>query len=103
MAQEYGALRRDGIEVMAIAPDRADRLARYWEEHQLPFRVASDPDGQTLRALGQQVNWARMGRMPALLAVAADGTVLDAHYGSSMRDVGDVAAARALVRSAEKG
>ena len=78
------------MEVVAVAPDPPDRVAAYWTAHQIPFRVVADPDGRLLSQLGQEVNWWRLGRMPALLAVGRDGAVVHVHHGRSMRDLPDI-------------
>lgn len=103
MAREYPDLKRAGIEVMVLAPDRADALASYWHQHALPFRVASDPGGKTLRALGQEVRWSRLGRMPALVAVQKGGQIMATHYGTSMQDVGDTASFVARLTAGAQG
>ncbi len=97
MAREYPALQAEGIEVWALAPDSPQALARYWTTHGLPFHGASDPSTRALSALGQRVNWLKFGRMPALLAIGAGGTILGTHFGNSMQDVGDTASLRRLL------
>lgn len=97
MARAYPEWQGSGIEVWAIAPDPPEALARYWSTHGLPFRGASDPSGRVLAALGQRVNWLRFGRMPALLAIGAEGRIVGAHYGASMQDVGDTESLRRLL------
>jgi len=100
MGEEYPRLREDGIDVIVLAPDPAEQVAAYWKRQALPFRAASDLGGATLRALGQKVRWSRLGRLPAVIAVAPGGRIVAAHYGESMRDVGDTASLAARLREA---
>ena len=83
-----------------IGPDDAAAFTRYFDGHHLPFRGVPDRGGQLLAQLGQEVNWLRLGRMPALLAVARDGEIVHVHHGGSMRDLPDVDRALAALAAA---
>jgi peroxiredoxin len=48
----YPELRRRGIPLVALSPQRPDRLAEIKRRHDLPFAVATDADNQLARHLG---------------------------------------------------
>lgn len=48
----YPALRKLGVSIVALSPQRADRLAEIKRRHQLPFAVASDHDNDLGRHIG---------------------------------------------------
>ncbi|WP_336966448.1 peroxiredoxin-like family protein [Sphingobium aquiterrae] len=48
----YPALRDRGIPLVALSPQRPDRLREIKVRHGLPFAVATDPDNRLARALG---------------------------------------------------
>lgn len=75
------------MSVFVFGPDGPRAFADYFARERMPFRGIPDPDGRLLALLGQEVNWLRLGRMPALLAVDAGGEVVHVHKGQSMRDL----------------
>jgi peroxiredoxin len=93
LARRYGEIKSHGVEVVAIGPDSAERLRQYWDRHHIPFRAVADPSGALLAQWGQEVSWRRLGRMPALAAVAKDGQIVHTHHGRSMADLPDIDAA----------
>lgn len=91
------------MEVIAVGPDDAKAFHTYFERESLPFRGVPDPGGKVLALLGQEVNWFKLGRMPALLAVTSDGEVVHVHKGGSMRDLPDLDAAVAALGASGGG
>lgn len=87
MRQDYARFQEAGAEVVVIAPDGPRSVRRYWEKEQLPFPVIADPDHQLALVFGQEVNLVKLGRMPAVLVIDAEGIVRAAWYGNSMRDI----------------
>ena len=90
MRQHYDEFRERGIEIVAIAPDGPRALARYWEQHVIPFPGIPYPEHRIAALLGQEVKLLKLGRIPAVLVVDADGIVRAAWYGESMRDIPSV-------------
>lgn len=85
--------------MVAIGPDGPAQFARYFREHQLPFRGVADPSGELLAELGQEWRLMAFGRMPAILGYRADGSEAARHLGRSARDLGDFdAVVRAILR-----
>lgn len=63
----------------------------------MTFWAIADPSGTVLHALGQEVHWWRLGRLPAFMGIDADGHIAYRHWGRSMRDWPDFdEAARAI-------
>jgi peroxiredoxin Q/BCP len=86
------------VAVVAIGPDDGPAFQRYFTRENLPFEGIPDPGGRLLGRLGQEVNWLRLGRMPALLAVDATGRVVHVHKGRTMADLPDFGRALAALR-----
>ncbi len=78
--------KRDTV-ILAIGPEKAETLARYFSENGLPFIGIPDPAHRVLLLYGQEINLLKLGRMPAQALVDKYGTVRYVHYGSSMSDI----------------
>lgn len=87
MRQDYPEFQKRGVEIVAIAPDGPRALARYWERENIPFYGVPDPEHQIAERFGQEVKLTRLGRLPAVIVLDADGIVRAAWYGESMRDI----------------
>ena len=48
----HDALAAAGYRLLGVSPDPPDRLARFRDEHGLPFPLLSDPDHETAAAYG---------------------------------------------------
>ncbi len=72
---------------MVVGPEDARAFARYWDKEQFPFIGLPDPTHAVADLYGQQVKWLKLGRLPALVIVAKDGTIVYEHFGDSMRDI----------------
>lgn len=46
------AFTADGLTVLGISPDKPEKLAKFRDRDDLPFRLLSDPDKQVLEAYG---------------------------------------------------
>ena len=84
-SERYPDLSREGYEVIAISPDDPERLARFKQEHGLPFVLLSDPDhviAEAYGAWGTKKNYGReyQGIIRSTFAVDPDGTIVDAWY-----------------------
>ncbi len=85
--------------MVAIGPDSPERFQSYFRDHQIPFRGVPDPAASLLSAFGQEWRLMAFGRMPAILAYAADGREVARHLGRSARDLGDLDAILRLLLS----
>lgn len=88
-----------GISVLVVAPDSAQRIQQYYQAHEMHFSTVSDPKGELLKVLGQEINWLKLGRMPGLIGIDRDGHLVVRHRGKSMSDLPDfTVAADAVAR-----
>lgn len=87
MRQEYAEFTRRGAEVIAVGPDGPEEFRRYWADNQIPFVGLADPKHKVANTYGQEVNLLKLGRMPALVVVDADGVIRYRHYASRMSDI----------------
>lgn len=76
--------------MVAIGPDSPERFRSYFRDHEIPFRGIPDPSGDLLSAFGQEWRLMSFGRMPALLAYAAEGREVVRHLARSARDLADL-------------
>jgi peroxiredoxin Q/BCP len=84
---EYQQFTSRGAEILAIGPDSENVFRQYWNEHQLPFIGLPDPGHKVASRYRQEVNLFRLGRMPLVCVVDANGMIRYAHYGKSMSDI----------------
>ncbi len=98
MCQDYEKFQEAGAEVIVIAPDGPRSVSRHWEREQLPFPVIADPEHRLAALFGQEVKPLKLGRMPAVIVVDAEGIVRAAWYGNSMRDIPQNEAVLAALR-----
>ena len=89
MRQDYAEFTRRGAEVLALGPDGPRAFKRYWEKEHLPFPGLSDVGSKVASSYHQQVNWLKLGRMPAVLVIDPAGAIRYSHYGESMQDIPD--------------
>jgi len=87
LRQEYNEFTRRGVELVAIGPEDPDHFARWWKEHDMPFRGLADGPEHHVAILYAQKIKALIGRMPALLVVDKEGKIRYSHYGESMSDI----------------
>ena len=73
--------------IIVVAPHDSEKVKKYWSKETLPYIGIPDADGVLGRLYGQQVNWMKLGRMPALFIVDKAGKITFAQYGKSMSDI----------------
>lgn len=69
-----------GVAVLAISPDKVDKLAKFRADHDLTFPLLSDPDKQVMQewgAFGEKKNYGKVvqGVIRSTFLVDADGTI----------------------------
>lgn len=99
LRQDYEEFEKRNTKVLVIGPDSAQKFARYWQKHDLPFIGLPDPDNKVLKLYGQEINLFKLGRMPAQILVDKQGTARYVHYGHSMRDIPENAELLELIDS----
>ena len=87
MRQDYDEFLRRGVEIIAIGPDGPNAFKRYWELETIPFVGCADIKNQVADQYYQEVNWFKLGRMPAIFVIDQTGDIRYAHYGDSMSDI----------------
>ena len=87
LRDEYAEFTSRGTEILAVGPDSENAFREYWSEHKLPFVGLPDPDHAVARRYRQEVNLFKLGRMPLVCVVDANGMIRYAHYGKSMSDI----------------
>ncbi len=87
LRQDYDQFHALQAEILVFGPENARAFEKYWTEHALPFTGIPDPKHAVLKRYGQEIKLFKLGRMPAMVIVDADGIVRSAHYGHSMRDI----------------
>ncbi|PPD58455.1 redoxin domain-containing protein [Dehalogenimonas etheniformans] len=87
LRQQYNEFTRRGIELVAIGPEDPAQFAKWWKEHDMPFRGLADGPEHKVATLYAQKIKLLIGRMPALLIVDREGRIRYSHYGESMSDI----------------
>lgn len=87
-------LRRDadkfaqrGVVVVISGPEDAREFAAFWAREKMPFIGLPDSLHAVADAYGQEVNWLKLGRMPALMLIDRAGYLRYEHRGESMADI----------------
>ncbi len=87
MRQEYQKFLDRDAEILAVGPEDAETLRRYWVQNDLPYPGLADPEHQAADAYGQEFRLLKMGRLPALVVIDKTGRIRYSHYGDSMQDI----------------
>jgi len=72
---------------MAVGPDSVVAFRAYWNTQHIPFVGLPDPGHAVAQRYKQEVNLFKLGRMPLVTVVDAEGMIRYAHYGASMSDI----------------
>ena len=87
LRDDYSKFANRNAEILAIGPDGLNAFRTYWGEQKLPFIGMPDPGHAVARRYKQEVNIFKLGRMPLVTVIDANGLIRYAHYGSSMSDI----------------
>jgi peroxiredoxin Q/BCP len=87
LRDDYDQFTSRGVEILAIGPDGPDAFRLYWGMEKLPFIGLPDRDHAVARRYKQEVNIFKLGRMPLVCVIDAQGLIRFAHYGASMSDI----------------
>jgi peroxiredoxin Q/BCP len=87
LRQDYGEFVKRNTTIIALGPDGPNSFKRYWTENELPFIGCADIKSKVAAGYQQEVNWFKMGRMPALLVIDKNGLIRFSQYGESMQDI----------------
>jgi peroxiredoxin Q/BCP len=87
LRDEYAEFTSRGADVVAVGPDSATAFRLYWDMQEIPFVGLPDPGHAVAMRYKQEVNLFKLGRMPLVMVVDAQGMIRFAHYGASMSDI----------------
>jgi peroxiredoxin len=87
LRQDFERFTEQGAVILVVGPEGPQAFREYWAKENLPFIGLPDPNLKVLKLYGQQVNWFKLGRMPAQVVVDRAGIARFAHYGNSMSDI----------------
>ena len=81
----YELFTESGVEIIVIAPDQPDKLAKFRDEHGLPFDLLSDTDHEIATAYGAyglKKNYGReyLGIIRSTFLIDATGVIEEAYY-----------------------
>jgi peroxiredoxin len=89
LRQDYERFVEHQAEILVVGPDGPRAFQRTWEKEGFPFVGLADPQHTVADLYEQEVNWLKLGRMPAVLVVDKEGHIRYRHHGSSMSDIPD--------------
>lgn len=80
LRDRHDAFLRAGWQIVGISPDPPERLARFREEHRLPFPLLSDPDHRVAEAYGawgtkRSYGRETQGMLRSTFAIGPDGRI----------------------------
>jgi peroxiredoxin len=87
LRDDYAEFTSRAAEVIAIGPDGPGEFGRYWRAQRIPFIGIPDPAHNVARLYRQEVNLFKLGRMPLVAVVDAQGFVQYVHRADSMADI----------------
>jgi peroxiredoxin len=87
LRQDYPKFVERDAEILVVGPESPQAFARWWQERRMPFVGLPDPKHEVARLYGQEVNWLKLGRMPALLVIDKAGRIRYRHYADNMSDI----------------
>ncbi len=87
LRRDHRKFEESGTDVVVVGPETPEAFAKYWKEHDLPFRGLPDAGHRILKLYGQEIKIFKFGRMPAQALIDRAGTVRFVHYGHDMSDI----------------
>ncbi len=87
LRQDYHEFTKRGAEIIALGPDGPRAYQRFWESEDMPFIGMPDIKSKIAERYYQEVNWLKLGRLPAMFVIDRDGMIRYKHYASSMSDI----------------
>ncbi len=75
------------INIVAVCPENYQSVVKFSEKTPLDFSLVADNKHVVADQYNQQVNWLKLGRMPAQIILDKNGTKVFQHYANSMADI----------------
>ena len=81
----YELFLESGVQILGVSPDQPDKLAKFRDEHQLPFDLLSDPDHEIATAYGAyglKKNYGKeyLGIIRSTFLIDDAGVIEEAYY-----------------------
>jgi peroxiredoxin len=102
LRQDYPEFTKRKAEIVAVGPDGPNAFRRFWQNEGIPYIGLADIGNKVADAFNQEVNWWKLGRMPALFVLDRQGIIRYQHYGSSMADIPKTAEVLAVLDGLEE-
>ena len=87
LRQDYPLFQERDTIVVAVGPEKRESFAKNWEDNEMPFVGIPDPAHYVADLYGQEVNFLKLGRMPAQMVIDKQGILRYVNYGRSMKDI----------------
>lgn len=87
LRRDYSQFTERLAEVLIVGPDPAHAFRHHWLREDIPFPGLADPDHAVADLYGQEVNWLRLGRQPALLLIDMQGRIRYRQQGRWMTQI----------------
>lgn len=88
LRRDYQQFVERETEVIAINPENAAAVRKWWQNHEMPFTGISDPNHIIAEDLySQKFKLIKGGRLPALALIDKAGRLRLLHYADSTADI----------------
>jgi peroxiredoxin Q/BCP len=87
LRQDYSEFASRNAEVLVVGPDDPEEFREYWRREDLPFVGLADPRHRVAKQYGQEVSLLKLGRLPAVIVLDAEGQIRYRHYATWMSDI----------------
>ncbi len=75
------------INIVVICPEKRESVVKFTEKTPLDLNLVSDSKHIIANRYNQQVNWLKLGRMPAQIVIDKNGKKVFEHFSNSMSDI----------------
>ena len=87
LRQDYPEFVKRNAEIVTVGPDGPNAFKRYWINEAIPYVGLADIGNKVADEFNQEVNFWKLGRMPAMFVIDRQGIIRYQHYGNSMSDI----------------
>ena len=81
MREQHDEFIARDAEILVIGPEGPRRFKQVWKKQEYPFVGFSDYRHTVADIYGQEVDLAKLGRMPAMLIIDKQGVIRHKHIG----------------------
>ena len=87
LGEDFEKFKQYNAVLFTILPDTQESAEKFEELYENKFPIYYDSKKKVNKMLKQEVKPLKMGRMPAILVIDAQGIIRYAYYGDSMDDI----------------